>query len=78
MKLLIFFLFIFLNKDLILGFKNSIQNKLKSCEKNSMISTGDRIDGRYRILEKTNEKTCPYMNEEWFFEMNQYEKIIHL
>ena len=65
---LIFIFFVFLNKHHILSYKNSIQSQshLKSSEKNSLISTGDRIDGIYRIMEKTNEKTCPYMNEEWF------------
>jgi len=47
------------------AYKISMQNKLHSTEKNVMLNNGDRIDGRYRLVEKTNELTCPKMNEEW-------------
>ena len=48
-----------------ISFKLSLQHKLHSSEKNIMLQSGDRIDGRYRLVEKTNELTCPKMNEEW-------------
>ena len=49
----------------VISFKLSAQHKLHSSEKNVMLQSGDRIDGRYRLVEKTNELTCPKMNEEW-------------
>lgn len=48
-----------------ISLKLTSQHKLHSSEKNIMLQSGDRIDGRYRLVEKTNELTCPKMNEEW-------------
>lgn len=67
LKILLFFVVFSLNCQRLFCYKATIQNKLRlnSRDKYILISSGDRIDGRYRVIEKTNELICPKMNEEW-------------
>lgn len=67
LKILLFFLVCWFNCQYLLCYKITIQNKLRlnSRDKYTLITSGDRIDGRYRVIEKTNELICPAMNEEW-------------
>lgn len=66
MKLIFLLMFLFSLKSFTSAIKLLMQHKIKSKEKNALINSGDRIEGRYQIIEKTNELTSQPMNEEWF------------
>lgn len=64
-KFIFFPFYLFLIISFASSLKLHLRNKIKLKDKYTLISVGDRIDGRYRVIEKTNEMTCPAMNEEW-------------